>query len=552
MHRLNLRGYQSEALDAIDAALASGMLRPAVILPTGTGKTVVFSHLIARTVEARKRVLVMVHRDELAEQAASKVRSVAPDATVGIVKAERNEIDAQVIIASVQTLARLNRRSMIEGIGLVIVDECHHAVAKTWVDVLRYFGCFGGWYDADTETHETPAIGFTATLQRGDGIGLGDVWEDVVFERDTEWAIEHGYLTDVRGQQVTIDGFDLATIAKTRGDYQEGRLGDALISVNAGEHVAAAYIEYAQTDHDTSEQKVRRGILFAPTVASAEHFCESFEDAGIRSALITGETPKEDRELIYKRFENGDVDVLHNCMVLTEGFDAPHAEVAVIARPTQSAPLYTQMVGRVLRPLPGHPEKEALVLDVVGIAGSHQLRTLKDLTKIAVQDGESIEEAKERLVRETGEAIERQRVEGTRKAREIELFAASHSVWLRTKGGLDFIPIRGGVIVLWKRADGTYSVGRKMDRQPGEWMIHGVEFEYALSWGEQIAMEMDPTVASKDRGWRRGKPSPAQVDLAIRLRLASEEELFTMRKGAVSDLLSIHFASRSLDKALTR
>lgn len=546
MHKLKLRGYQEEALSAIDAALAGGMLRPAVILPTGTGKTVVFSHLIARTVEAGRKVLVMVHRDELAEQAAAKVRSVAPDATVGIVKAERNEIDADVIVASVQTLARPRRREMIEGIGLVIVDECHHAVAKTWREVLTHFGCFAIEYDEDWTgpiMPTTPAIGFTATLQRGDGIGLGDVWEDVVFERDTEWAIERGYLTDVRGQQVTIDGFDLATIAKTRGDYQEGKLGDALISVNAGEHVAQSYIEHAQN---------RRGILFAPTVASAEHFAEEFEKAGIRSALITGTTSKEDRTLIYKQFEAGDVDVLHNCMVLTEGFDAPWAEVAVIARPTQSAPLYTQMVGRVLRPMPGHPEKEALVLDVVGIAGSHQLRTLKDLTKIKVHNGESIEEAKERIALETADAVERRAVMGERKAREVELFAASHSVWLKTKGGIDFIPIRGGMVVLWQRADGTYSVGRKLDRQPGEWLIHGTEFEYALSWGEQIAMDTDPMLAEKDRAWRRTKPSLAQLELAARMKLAPVDELANMRKGAVSDLLSIHFASRELDKALAK
>jgi hypothetical protein len=483
MQKLRLRKYQSEVLDAIDAALAGGMLRPAVILPTGTGKTVVFSHLIAREIDKGHRVLVMVHRDELAEQAASKVRSVAPGAKVGIVKAERNEVDADVIVASVQTLARPNRRAMISDVGLVIVDECHHAVARTWMDVLAFFGCF-----ADGDGPDVPAIGFTATLQRGDGIGLGDVWEDVVFERDTEWAIEHGHLTDVRGQLVTIDGFDLATIAKTRGDYQEGRLGDALVSVNAGEHVAAAYREHAST-----ETGVRRGILFAPTVASAFHFADAMNEAGIRCETITGETSKEDRTLAYK---------------------------------------------------------EAIVLDVVGIAGAHQLRTLKDLTKIQVQDGESIEEAKERIARETEDSIVRERIIGERKSREIELFANSHSVWLQTRGGVWFIPVRGGVICLRDRGDGTWSVGRKMDRAAGEWLVTGVTFEYALSWGEQIATEMDPMVAEKDRAWRRGKASAGQVDLAVRMNLAPVEELTTMRRGAVSDLISIHFASRMLDRAL--
>lgn len=527
MHALKLRSYQTEAITAIREHLDEHT-RTAVVLPTGMGKTVVFSHLIAQTVEGTgQKVVVLVHRDELAEQAAAKVRSVAPDVTVGIIKAVRNEIDADVLICSVQTLARPRRREVIDpaGVGMVIVDECHHAIARTWLEIIAYF--------------DAPTVGFTATLARGDRIGLGDVWESVAYERDIEYGIDHGYLSDVRAEQVTIDGFDLATIARSRGDYQDGKLGDALISVNAGEHVAAAYAEHAGS---------RRGILFAPTVASAFHFADAMNAAGIVCDVITGETPKEDRELSYKKFAAGDVQVLANCMVLTEGFDAPHAEVAVIARPTQSAPLYTQMVGRVLRPFPG--KIDALVLDVVGIAGAHQLRTLKDLTKIAVKPGESIVEAKDRLAAEQETAIEREKIVGERKSRQVEMFAASHSVWLQTRGGTWFIPVRGGSIVLWSPDGSTYSVGKKMGRNGGEWLFRGLNsLEIAMAWGEQAANNIDPTVASKDRAWRRSKPSEAQLDLAIRFRLAPVEELTAMRRGAVSDLLSIHFASRDL-KAL--
>lgn len=533
MHTLKLRSYQLEAIDAIRAKLDEHT-RTAVVLPTGMGKTVVFSHLIAQTVELTgKKVVVLVHRDELAEQAASKVRSVAPDAVVGIVKAERNEIDADVLVCSVQTLARPRRRELIDpaGVGLVIVDECHHALARTWREVLAYFGGY----------EETPVVGFTATLARGDGLGLGDVWQSVAYERSIEYGIDHGFLSDVRGQSVEIDGFDLATIAKSRGDYQEGKLGDALISVNAGSAVAEAYREFATA----ADGSVRRGILFAPTVASAFHFADALNADGITTETITGETSKEDRELAYKRFAAGDVRVLSNCMVLTEGFDAPHAEVAVIARPTQSAPLYTQMVGRVLRPFPG--KEDALVLDVVGIAGRHQLRTLKDLTTVPVNEGESIVEAQERIAAEREEAVAGEKLAGVRKAKVVELFAASHSVWLQTKGGTWFIPFRGGVVCLWTKDGIRYSVGKKVDRQPGTWLYSDLDsLEVAMAWGEQTASEIDPTVAEKDRAWRRGKPSEKQLDLAIRLRLAPVEELANMRRGALSDLLSIHFASREL------
>jgi superfamily II DNA or RNA helicase len=561
---LPLRKYQHEALDAVDRELASGILRTAVVLPTGTGKTVVFSHLIARQVDAGRRVVVLVHRDELAQQAADKVRSVAPGVTVGIVKAELNEIDAQVLVASVQTLAQARRIEQIDPstIGVVIVDECHHAVARTWIEALTYFGCFG--VDDSDETPywpprvlaaPTPAVGFTATMYRDDGRGLGNVWESVAYEREIEWAVEHGHLTDVRGQQVTIDGFDLGQIAKSRGDYQEGKLGDALISIGAGDVVAKAYKEHASIRDAAGEltgEYWRKGVLFAPTVASAYHFMDAFSIAGIPSAVIEGTMSREDRNLIYKRYDAGEIRVLHNCMVLSEGWDSPSTEVCVVARPTQNPALYTQMVGRVLRPFPG--KTEALVLDVVGIAGQHRLQSLTTLTKVQVLDGESLSEAQERVAAEAGVAEERERITKAHQTREVELFASSHSVWLQTKAGVWFIPVRvdgrAASVVLWQSDLGAWSVGVKVTGRPGEWVHKGLTFEYALAWGEETANEIDPTIADKRRAWRRTKPSEAQLDLAAKLKLAPVDELSVLRKGALSDLLSIHFASRDLDKAL--
>lgn len=557
MHALKLRSYQTEAIEAVREALTS-VNRTAVVLPTGMGKTVLFAHLIAAEI-AQSRVLVLVHRDELAEQAKDKIHSVAPDARIGIVKAERNEIDADVIVASVQTLARPKRREQIENVGLIIVDECHHATARTWREVLTHFGAFDPVddgktvIDAGTENVEgygevgfirlprrTPCVGFTATLARGDGEPLGDVWESVAYECEIEWGIERGFLVDVRGQQVDVKGLDLNSVSRSRGDFADSSLAAAMLEADAGDEIARAYVEHAGS---------KRGILFAPTVETAENFADALNARGVVTEVITGETPKEERELAYKKFRSGDVQVLSNCMVLTEGFDAPHAEVAVIARPTQSAPLYTQMVGRVLRPFPG--KDEALVLDVVGVTGRHQLQSLTSLTKRTVKPGESIIEAKERNAVEAGLEAERREIRGLAASRKVELFASSHSVWLKTYGGTDFIPIRGGAVVLWEKPDGSglYSVGVKMDRQPGEWRMSGVTLEYAMSWGEQIAGELDPMVADRDRSWRRTKPSEKQIDLALRMKLAPAEEIVNMRKGALSDLLSTHFASRAL-KAL--
>jgi superfamily II DNA or RNA helicase len=564
MKTLTLRSYQRDAIDAVHRDLQEHT-RVAVVLPTGGGKTVVFSHLIRETLERNPggRVLVLVHRDELAAQAAHKLTSIAPGISVGIVKAEQNEVDADVIVGSVQTLAREARREQIRNVQLVVCDEAHHAVARSWTEVLTHFGCYEprdtGALLTVPEYMPTPCVGFTATMYRDDGKGLGNVWEKVSYERDIEWAIEAGYLTDVRGQAVTVEGFDLAQIARSRGDYQEGKLGDALISVGAGEVVAQAYLEHASFPADyrcndtcVTDSHVRKGVLFAPTVASAYHFSNAFELAGIPSAVIEGTMSREDRALIYKRYDEGEIRVLHNCMVLTEGWDSPSTEVAVVARPTQNPGLYTQMVGRVLRPFPG--KAEALVLDVVGIAGRHGLQSLTTLTKIKVLEGESLTEAQERVAAEQADLTQRERIVGERASREVELFKASHSVWLQTKGGVWFIPVRvngvSGSVVLYQSDLGHWSVGLKESRRPGEWLYKGLDFEAAMAWGEQTAAEIDSTVSGKDRAWRRAKPSQAQVDLAAKLHLAPADELAGFRRGALSDLLSIHFASRELDKTL--
>ena len=559
---LRLRGYQQEALDAIDEALQEHT-RVAAVIPTGGGKTVVFAHMIDRAIKAGKKPLVLVHREELAEQAKTKIHSVAPGLSIGIVKAERNEVDADVIIASVQTLVRPERRESIKDagkIGIVIVDECHHAVARTWMEVLADFGCFDG-PEHNTLRMPTPAVGFTATLTRQDGKGLGDVWETVAFERDINWMIDHGYLTDVRGQAITVDGLDLATIARSRGDYQEGELGNALIESGAAEVVADAYMEHAALAGGPNDlagrPRVKQGVLFAPTVASAYAFADAMNDLGISTATVEGNLSTEERALIYKRYEAGEIRVLANCMVLTEGWDAPWCEVAVIARPTQSAALYTQMVGRVLRPWQG--KDEALVLDVVGIAGRHKLQSLTDLVRTTVQEGESYAEARDRIERENAERIgEVVKVSGLIKAQQVELFSNSHSTWLMTKGGKWFIPVTHGLFFLWPAlteegdTPGTWRVGyvtsrKGGPRQPG-WIEKNMTLEYAMAWGEQLSELDDPTVSLKDRSWRRTKPSEGQIKMATRLKVAPIDELISMRKGAVSDLISIALASKQLDR----
>lgn len=549
---LKLRDYQEDAITKTFEAFALGTNRPAVVLPTGAGKTVIFSWIANKWVrERRSRVLILVHRDELATQTVKKLHDVAPSLKVGVVKGTRNEYaNVDVIVGSVQTLRRFARRNPITNIGLVIVDEAHHAAAESYREILDHFGCFTG---------RTPAVGFSATLVRSDKGDLSEVWERVVCQRDILDLIPE-HLCDVRGKLVTVDGLTLSEIKTTRGDFSEASLTDALLTADAQRFVVNAYHEYARD---------RKTIVFTPTVQAARAFNDQFIASGVRSAVVWGTMPAEDRRLALKMFETGELEVIVNCMVLTEGFDEPSASCAIIARPTRSAALYVQMVGRVLRK---HPSKrDALVLDVVGASQDHKLATLADLTSRRVEEiapGESLLEAAARE-RKRGNPNLANYVVNTD---DVDLFHRSPSVWLKTYEGIWFIQTRcpstsgvgecvitnntrkcsGHLWFLWPDVNepGLYKVGVKPNYgSGGRFMRDALDLETSMSWAEQFARDEDASIASRSSSWRRRneKPSEQQRDFAERLGLEFPENV---TKRDLSDMISIHVASRSLDRAI--
>lgn len=217
------------------------------------------------------------------------------------------------------------------------------------------------------------------TRQNG---GLAEVWEEVVFTLDILDMIRGGYLVDVRGKRVIVEGLNLDKVKTRNGDLADGQLGQALDDSGAADIVAEAYKEFAAD---------RAGVVFTPTVATAQSMADSLNDIGITATTIWGDMPREARQTALKWYENGDVQVLTNCMVLTEGFDAPHTSCAVIARPTKSPGLYCQMAGRALRLHAG--KKDALLLDVMGASTRHRLASIVDLTGRTIskpKDGRSL------------------------------------------------------------------------------------------------------------------------------------------------------------------
>lgn len=541
---LRLRGYQTDAIDAVFKAWADGMRRPAIVLPTGAGKTVVFSALISQFAGSfapggglGHRVIVLVHRDELADQAMAKIHAVAPHLTVGKVKAETRQVHADVMVCSVQTLARGTALRQIRAdetrhgrVGLIITDECHHAAAPS----------YGKVYDAFPDALQ---LGVTATMARGDRLGLGDVWEEVVYSRSILWMMSKGYLAPVRTRQVQVAKLDMGGVKTSRGDYAAGDLGRAMLEAEAEKAIPRAYRDHADG---------RPGIVFTPTVATAQAVADEMNAAGITTAVVSGETPKDERHTIYDDFRHGRVQVLSNCMVLTEGFDAPWAEVAVIARPTQSAPLYTQMVGRVLRPYPG--KADALVLDLVG-ASSNKLRTLVDLDPTVplreVQEGETLQEAIEREAEEDKDGpVNTFVTEGMfgLKVKDVDMFSASDKVWLKTRAGVLFVPAGDTTVFLFKSlADPslmdvvTYTKGHPRPvRHPKH---QGLDLSTAMAWGEVVAEDVGAFSVAKSASWRKGKPSEDQLRVTESLGI----DTTGMRRGAVSDVISVAFASRDLD-----
>lgn len=544
---LKLRDYQESAILAVRQAWSDGTRRPAVVLPTGAGKTVVFAHLAAQMRELGVRTLILAHRDELIEQAAAKVRAVAPDLRVGIVKGPRREIRGRdVVVASVQSLARAPRRAEIAaaGLRLVIVDECHHAVANTYVTVLRDMGCF----DDDLE-RGAYALGVTATMGRSDRVALGQVWQDVVYRRDIVEMIREGHLVNAKGVRVRVEGLDLAAVKRRAGDFADGALAEAMHASLAPAAIARAYVEHA---------KDRAGVLFAPGVAMAYEMAEALTAEGVEARGIDGTMAMVDRRKVLGDYARGDVQVICNAMVLTEGWDAPWCSAVVIARPTSSASLYVQMAGRGLRPYPG--KLDALIMDVVGVTGKHRLASIADLggadrveqldDELAQYEPDAEVDLLELLDAESGGGgmfhVD-PGADGPLTSEVVDLFGASRQAWLRTPRGVWFLQAGDDLVFIAPSSTGMvgqYAVAKcPAYAQGGEFLRDGLDLDMAMSWGEHHASEAR-NLTRKSAGWRKRAPSGGQLGRAAQLGIVVQP-FATM--GDVSDAIGAAIAAGRID-----
>lgn len=344
-----LRPYQREAIAAVLAARREGVRRMLISLPTGAGKTVIFSQL-ARM--ARRQVLVLAHREELLEQARQKLlAATGGEVSVAVEQGNRRApADARILVCSIRSLReeRLGRVLQGRDIGLVIYDECHHAAAEDNRRVLRQIGVF-------EDDWPGTLLGFTATTARGDGKGLDGVFERIVYTRSLPEMIGDGYLVPLRGFRIATDA-DLTRLSRGGADFREDELEEAIDIEERNALVARSIQELARD---------RRTIAFCVTVNHARNLRRALSTLGVPAGIVHGAMQPDHRAQALAAFREGRTQVLTNVAVLTEGFDDPEVSCIAMARPTRSEGLYAQCVGRGTRLAPG--KKDCLILDFVDL-----------------------------------------------------------------------------------------------------------------------------------------------------------------------------------------
>lgn len=408
---MQLRPYQEEARAKVQQEWKEGRKRTLLVLPTGCGKTIVFSKIIEDRVKMGERVLVLAHRSELLEQASDKLMTATGLGTA-LEKAENTSIGSwfRVVVGSVQTMQREKRLSQFppNHFDTIVIDEAHHAISDGYQRVLEHF-------------REANVLGVTATPDRGDMRNLGSYFDSLAYEYPLVDAIKSGYLSKITAITIPLE-LDLSTVSQQAGDFKASEIGTAL----------DPYLDQI-ADEMVKQCKDRKTVVFLPLVKTSQKFRDILNEKGFRAAEVNGES--KDRAEILEDFDKDKYNVLCNSMLLTEGWDCPTVDCVVVLRPTKVRALYSQMVGRGTRLAPG--KENLLLLDFLWHTERHELcrpahliasspEVAKKMTENMAEDTEvefSLLEAEEQagkdVVAEREEALAKQLAEQRRKKRKL-------------------------------------------------------------------------------------------------------------------------------------
>ncbi len=344
---MELRPYQQEALEAVERDWNEGFHRTLLVLPTGCGKTIVFSRIIEDMVRAGCRCLILAHRGELLDQAAEKLQKVS-GLRCAVEKAEETCLGSwyRVAVGSVQSLQREKRLARFppDYFGVIVVDEAHHVLSDGYQRVLDHFP-------------RAKVLGVTATPDRGDMRNLGQYFQHLAYEYTLPRAIRDGFLCPIRAVTIPLR-LDLTGVGVQAGDFKTADIDTALDPYL--QQIAQEMQNYCRG---------RKTVVFLPLVRTSQKFRDILEAQGFRAAEVNGAS--QDRAEVLRDFDSGRYNVLCNSMLLTEGWDCPGVDCIVVLRPTKVRSLYSQMVGRGTRLAPG--KQDLLLLDFLWHTERHEL-----------------------------------------------------------------------------------------------------------------------------------------------------------------------------------
>lgn len=341
---MNLRPYQDRLANDIRSAFASGAHRPLAVSPTGSGKTVLFSYITSQVLKRGARVIIVAHRREILDQISGTLSRVS--VPHGFIQAGKPMSKQPAMVASIQTLGR--RLDQVTTPDLVIIDEAHHSVSKSYVEM------FARWPEAKF-------IGVTATPERLDGKGLGAMFDRMVMGPSVQWLIDNGFLAKPV-YYAPKHTPDLSGVSKVAGDFDRGQSEEIIDTPRITGDAVTHYRKLCPNE---------RAVAFCISVAHAQHVADQFCAAGVPAASIDGTLDPEVRKQRVTDLTSGKIMVLTSCELISEGFDLPAVNAGILLRPTHSLSMHLQQLGRALRPFPG--KTHATILDHVGNCLRHGL-----------------------------------------------------------------------------------------------------------------------------------------------------------------------------------
>ncbi|MGA8165151.1 MAG: DEAD/DEAH box helicase [Waddliaceae bacterium] len=493
------REYQIEALEAIISRQKSGVLRQLVSLPTGTGKTILFG-LLAK--ELNTQTLIIAHREQLIHQAVEKIGLVWPEVSIGVCMAERDELNHQVVVASIQSASKFKRLKRLKecGFNLCVVDEAHHSGADSYKTLLQELGFLDG-------NNDKLLIGVTATPMRKGG-GLGDIFQEVAFERSISTMIRARYLSDIRGKRI-LTSTNLDSVSINNGDFIEYQLAEVCNTPERNALIADSFLEHCPD---------RKGIAFTCDVKHAVDLAATFREKGIKASAIYGAMQDEEKATILNKFACGKIQVLANCALLTEGYDQTDISTVLMCRPTRSRGLYIQCIGRGTRLHPG--KTDCLVLDFCD--SFHDIQSIANLSKAVVSD----DEERAKVGKDGAIQIEKD----PRKIYldeeiicDFDLLDRSNFAWVSI-GENWHLQVSPGVSLWLNRESDGYVPTIQQEGRLESLVKNPISLVYAMGIAEDWTRRNKDYVAwsSKDAKWRNEPASEKQIEILKKIGCDSE------------------------------